>query len=114
MMVKLNFNIRRQVNFALLALIFVASALALWPIQAAACNAARDRKAVNMTDKALPQMQKRMAGNTARPGHFAELEELEAARKAGTIEAYDLFLARHPDSRYAPEARKERALIIAR
>lgn len=27
----------------------------------------------------------------ARPGRFAELEELEAARKAGTLAAYDFF-----------------------
>jgi hypothetical protein len=46
-----------------------------------------------------------------RPGHFAELEELQAARRAGTLAAYDLFLARHPDSRYAAEARAERAKI---
>jgi hypothetical protein len=44
----------------------------------------------------------------ARPGHIAELEELEAARRAGTRAAYDMFLARHPESRYAPEARRER------
>jgi hypothetical protein len=44
----------------------------------------------------------------ARPGHIAERQELEAARRAGTRAAYDLFLARHPNSRYAPEARRER------
>jgi hypothetical protein len=44
----------------------------------------------------------------ARPGHLAELEELDAARRAGTRAAYDMFLARHPESRYAPEARRER------
>ncbi len=47
----------------------------------------------------------------ARPGHVAELEELQAARAKGTREAYDLFLARHPTSRYAAEARTERAKI---
>jgi hypothetical protein len=47
----------------------------------------------------------------ARPGHVAELEELQAARSKGTREAYDLFLARHPGSRYAPEARAERAKL---
>jgi hypothetical protein len=47
----------------------------------------------------------------ARPGHLAELEELEAARRAGTRAAYDLFLARHPGSRYAPQARRERAKL---
>jgi hypothetical protein len=46
-----------------------------------------------------------------RPGHFAELEELEAARRAGTLAAYDLFLARHPKSRYAEQARIERARL---
>jgi hypothetical protein len=47
----------------------------------------------------------------ARPGHIAEFEELQAARRAGTIAAYDLFLARHPESRYAAEARVERAKL---
>jgi hypothetical protein len=47
----------------------------------------------------------------ARPGHIAELEELQAARSIGTREAYDLFLARHPGSRYAAEAKAERAKI---
>jgi hypothetical protein len=47
----------------------------------------------------------------ARPGHVAELEELQAARAKGTREAYDLFLARHPASRYAPQAKAERARI---
>jgi hypothetical protein len=112
-MPQMNCNTQRQVDYAVLALIFVASVPALWPIQAAACDAAHDRKAVNMTDKALPQMQALAAGNTARPGHYAELEELEAARKAGTPAAYDMFLARHPASRYAPQARKERAVLAA-
>jgi hypothetical protein len=48
----------------------------------------------------------------ARPGHFAELEELEAARKAGTVAAYDLFLARHPASRYAATAKTERSKLM--
>jgi hypothetical protein len=47
----------------------------------------------------------------ARPGHVAELEELEAARRKGTAEAFDLFLARHPTSRYADQARAERARL---
>jgi hypothetical protein len=47
----------------------------------------------------------------ARPGYMAELEELQAARSKGTREAYDLFLARHPSSRYAAEAKAERAKI---
>lgn len=40
----------------------------------------------------------------ARPGHFAEREELDAALKAGTREALRLFIDRHPQSRYRPEA----------
>jgi hypothetical protein len=44
----------------------------------------------------------------ARPGHVAELEELDAARRVGTRAAYDMFLARHPGSRYATEARRGR------
>mgnify|MGYP000237462118 CR=1 FL=1 len=40
----------------------------------------------------------------ARPGHFAEREELDAALKAGTADALLLFIDRHPRSRYRPEA----------
>jgi hypothetical protein len=47
----------------------------------------------------------------ARPGHIAEFEELQAARRAGTLAAYDLFLARHPGSRYTAEARAERTKV---
>ena len=39
--------------------------------------------------------------------------ELDRARRAGTLEAYDLFLARHPDHRLAESARNERARIAA-
>lgn len=39
-----------------------------------------------------------------RPGHFAEREELDAALAAGTADALRLFLERHPESRYRPEA----------
>lgn len=40
----------------------------------------------------------------ARPGHFAEREELDAAIKAGTAAALQLFIRRHPNSRYRIEA----------
>ena len=66
---------------------------------------------------AVNQQQQRIAAmvaNKARPGHFAELEELVAARAAGTLEAYDLFLARHPNSRYAQIARTERAVLAGK
>jgi hypothetical protein len=42
----------------------------------------------------------------------AAVTELEAARRAGTIAAYDLFLARHPTHRLARTARRERRLIV--
>jgi hypothetical protein len=40
--------------------------------------------------------------------------ELEAARRAGTIAAYDLFLARHPGHPLERAARRERRLIAER
>jgi len=42
---------------------------------------------------------------------IAVQEELDAARRAGTVEAYDLFLARHGDHALAETARRERARI---
>jgi hypothetical protein len=35
-------------------------------------------------------------------------EEFEAAKAQGTREAYDLFIARHPESRFTPEAKRLR------
>lgn len=49
-----------------------------------------------------------------RDGSIAVQEELDAARRAGTLEAYDLFLARHGDHPLAETARHERAAIDAR
>ena len=46
-----------------------------------------------------------------RDGNVAVQEELDAARKAGTIAAYDLFIARYPDHPLAEVARRERALL---
>jgi hypothetical protein len=40
----------------------------------------------------------------ARPGHFAEREELDDALRAGTADALRLFIDRHPESRYRGEA----------
>jgi len=45
---------------------------------------------------------------------IAVQEELDAARRAGTVEAYDFFLARHGDHRLARTARRERAALTAR
>lgn len=44
----------------------------------------------------------------ARDGDIAIEEELCAARKRGTVAAYDLFIARHPDHPLAQVARQER------
>lgn len=49
-----------------------------------------------------------------RDGDIAIREELDAARRTGTLAAYDLFLARHPGHKLARTARRERAAIAAR
>lgn len=49
-----------------------------------------------------------------RDPNIAVQEELDAARRAGTLAAYDLFLARNGDQPLAETARRERALIAAR
>jgi len=48
----------------------------------------------------------------ARDGNIAIQEELEAARRAATVEAYDLFIARHPDHALAQVAREERRRLL--
>jgi hypothetical protein len=47
-----------------------------------------------------------------RPDDAAVREELEAARHARTVAAYDLFLARHGDHRLAAIAQRERAALL--
>lgn len=49
----------------------------------------------------------------ARDGDVAIAQELEAARAAGSIAAYDLFIARHPDHPLAEVARDERTRLAA-
>ena len=49
----------------------------------------------------------------ARDGNLAILQELEAARAARTLAAYDLFIARHPTHPLAETARAERAALAA-
>ena len=46
-----------------------------------------------------------------RDGNIAIQQELDAARRAGTLEAYDLFIARHPEHPLAETARQERRQI---
>jgi hypothetical protein len=48
-----------------------------------------------------------------RDGDAAVREELDAARRAGTLAAYDLFLSRQGDHPLAAAARRERAAIAA-
>ncbi len=43
----------------------------------------------------------------ARPGDVAIEQELEAARRAGTAAAYELFIARHPGHPLEAVARRE-------
>ena len=45
---------------------------------------------------------------------IAVQEELDVARRAGTLAAYDLFIARYADHPLAAIARRERAEIAAR
>ena len=44
----------------------------------------------------------------ARDGNVAIEQELCAARIAGTVESYELFIARHPDHPLARIAKRER------
>jgi hypothetical protein len=48
-----------------------------------------------------------------RDGNVAIQEELDAARRERTAEAYDRFIARHPVHPLAEVARREKALLSA-
>jgi hypothetical protein len=48
----------------------------------------------------------------ARDGNIAIEQELCAARKAGSLEAYDLFIARHPKHPLARVAQQEREQLL--
>ena len=61
-------------------------------------------------------------GSDRSPGHSPPLpaerdpqvavqEEFDAASKAGTVEAWDLFIRRHPDNPLTGRARAERAKL---
>ena len=47
----------------------------------------------------------------ARDGNIAIQEEFCAARAKATVEAYDLFIARHPKHALAAKAKEERARL---
>jgi hypothetical protein len=49
-----------------------------------------------------------------RDGDIAIQEELAAARRTGTLAAYDLFIARHPQHPFADTARRERERLVRR
>jgi hypothetical protein len=48
----------------------------------------------------------------ARDGNIAIQEELDAARRTATVEAYDLFIERHPGHPLADVAREERQRLL--
>jgi len=50
----------------------------------------------------------------ARDGNIAIEEELCSARKGGSVAAYNLFIARHPDHPLTPVAVKERESLKLR
>ena len=65
-----------------------------------------------------PEMNQRPRRSTDLPRprdpDIAVREELEIARRAGTVGAFDLFLARHPDHPLAKVAREERQVLARR
>ena len=50
----------------------------------------------------------------ARDGNIAIEQELCAARRAADLDAYDLFIARHPQHPLRPVAERERAALATR
>jgi hypothetical protein len=73
----------------------------IWLALAAAAATASIGNAMDNAAKSPPMA-------PARDGDIAIQEELCAARKKGTVAAYDLFIARHPEHPLAATAREER------
>ncbi len=84
-------------------LLAIAPLLAL-ALTGAACPAPADM---------APDRQPQGTVPPARDGDIAIAEELEAARRAGTVEAYDLFIARHENHPLVAIARQERERLNA-
>jgi hypothetical protein len=61
-----------------------------------------------------PEMKSKSAIPRPRDGNIAIKQELCAARVAGTVAAYELFIARHPEHPLAETARKERRRLPVR
>ena len=80
-----------------------AAALFGFALAGAGCPKAADVKppATRSTELPLP-----------RDPDIAVQEELDTARRAGTMAAYDLFLARNGDHPLAETARRERARLV--
>ena len=76
----------------------------IWLISAATLPGQCDRTENSVKDASIAP---------ARDGNIAIEQELAAAREKGTVEAYDLFLARHPTHPLAKVAREERARLTA-
>ena len=74
------------------------AALALAGSGAPGAAAVKEQRPARSTDQPRP-----------RDGNVAIQEELDAARRAGTREAYELFLRRHPGHPLADIARRELA-----
>ena len=84
-----------------LASVFLAG-LALAGSGVAGAAAVKEQRPTRSTDQPRP-----------RDGDIAIRQELDAARRAGTAKAYDLFLSRHPGHPLAEIARRERAELPA-
>jgi hypothetical protein len=99
--------------------VFVASVLALSAASLAGCVDAPasgpqsgtppEPPVIQQKDATMPKPEPEMA--QPRPGDYAVREEFDAARKAGTAEAWDLFIARNADHPLAEEARRIRASV---
>jgi hypothetical protein len=70
--------------------------------------------ACSMENIVPPNPPDKAAVPPARDGNIAIRQELDAARQAGTLEAYDLFIARHPQHPLAETARRERQRLAER
>ena len=96
------------------------------PISITSCKIEEDRSLLNLfllfalflavsaggEDFAVAQTRNDMAQvPPARSGDIAIREELDAARRSGTRQAYDLFIARHPQHALVNIARCERARL---
>jgi len=81
--------------------------LKLMAFAAAAAAAGGCGTETRMDDPAPEHASAAAANAPARDGNIAIRQELDAARRARTVEAYELFLARHPRHPLAEAAKAE-------